>query len=154
MFQLHPQLQDSTVALGQFKLSLVLLSKDANYPWCVLVPKRSGIREIHHLSEQDQQQLIRESSHLSEVMTSMFAPVTMNIAALGNIVPQLHLHHVARFEGDAAWPASVWGVKAPIEYEPGALAHRVERLCASLVGEGFEALSTVEDADSSAGFTP
>ncbi|WP_185232279.1 HIT domain-containing protein [Teredinibacter franksiae] len=154
MFELHPQLAENTVLLGQFKLSLVMLHKDANYPWCVLVPKRSGIREIHHLGESDQQQLIRESSHLSEVMTSMFAPITMNIAALGNIVPQLHVHHVARFEGDAAWPASIWGVKPPIEYEPEALTRRVERLRASLVGEGFEAQITVDDSGSSQGFTP
>ncbi|WP_185906579.1 HIT domain-containing protein [Teredinibacter haidensis] len=154
MFELHPQLVQDTVPLGQFKLSLVLLHKDANYPWCVLVPKRSGIREIHHLSVVDQQQLIRESSHLSEVMTSLFAPTTMNIAALGNIVQQLHVHHVARYDGDAAWPASVWGVKAPVEYESGALAHRVERLQDSLVGEGFEAQTMVDDSNSSPGFTP
>ncbi len=154
MFQLHPQLQESTVPLGQFNLSLVLLHRDANYPWCVLVPKRSGIREIHHLSEADQVQLVRESSHLSEVMTSLFAPTTMNIAALGNIVPQLHVHHVARFEGDAAWPASVWGVKPAIDYQKEALEHRVERLRASLVGEGFEALSSVGDSSGGAGFTP
>jgi len=155
MFVLHPQLAQDTVSLGQFKLSLVLLHKDANYPWCVLVPKRSGIREIHHLSELDQQQLVRESSHLSEVMTSLFAPITMNIAALGNIVPQLHVHHVARFEGDAAWPASVWGVKPAVSYETEALNHRVERLQASLVGEGFQASSIVDDdSNSSQGFTP
>jgi len=154
MFKIHPQLENDTVTLGQFKLCLVLLHRDANYPWCILVPKRAGIREIHHLSESDQQQLIRESSHLSEVMTSLFAPITMNIAALGNIVHQLHIHHVARFEGDAAWPASVWGVKAPTDYEPEALAHRVERLQASLVGEGFEAHSDVDEAGSSAGYTP
>lgn len=154
MFELHSQLAQDTVPLGQFKLCLVLLHKDANYPWCVLVPKRKGIREIHHLSEADQQQLIRESSHLSEVMTSLFAPTTMNIAALGNIVQQLHVHHVARFKDDAAWPASVWGVKPPSEYEPEALRHRVERLQASLVGEGFEAESTVLDDNGSQGFTP
>jgi len=112
MFELHPQLAENTVLLGQFKLSLVMLHKDANYPWCVLVPKRSGIREIHHLGESDQQQLIRESSHLSEVMTSMFAPITMNIAALGNIVPQLHVHHVARFEGRCGLACVYLGGKA------------------------------------------
>ncbi|TVZ38197.1 diadenosine tetraphosphate (Ap4A) HIT family hydrolase [Alteromonadaceae bacterium 2753L.S.0a.02] len=154
MFKLHPQLQQDTVPVGQFKLSLVLLHRDANYPWCVLVPKRSGIREIHHLSEDDQIQLIRESSHLSEVMTSLFAPITMNIASLGNIVPQLHVHHVARYEGDAAWPASVWGVKPAIAYTDADLLHRLERLQASLVGEGFEAHSEVDESGSSAGFTP
>lgn len=154
MFALNPLLEQDTVPLGQFKLCLVLLHKDANYPWCILVPKRSGIREIHHLSEKDQQQLIRESSHLSEVMTSLFAPTTMNIAALGNLVPQLHMHHVARFEGDVAWPASVWGVKPPIDYEPAQLVDRVERLQASLVGEDFTALSFIDDDPSDQAFTP
>ncbi|WP_045860766.1 HIT domain-containing protein [Teredinibacter purpureus] len=154
MFELHSQLLQDTVPLGQFKLSLVLLHKDANYPWCVLVPRRAGIREIHHLSEDDQQQLIRESSHLSEVMTSLFAPFTMNIAALGNIVPQLHVHHVARFEGDAAWPASIWGAKPPAAYESDALEKRVARLQASLVGEGFESDANQDDGLSGQGYTP
>ncbi|WP_018274102.1 HIT family protein [Teredinibacter turnerae] len=154
MFKLHPQLEQDTVPVGQFKLSLVLLHRDANYPWCVLVPKRSGIREIHHLSEADQSQLIRESSHLSEVMTSLFAPTTMNVAALGNIVSQLHVHHVARFEGDAAWPASVWGVKPALAYTGEDLQARLERLQASLVGEGFEAHSQVDESGSFTGFTP
>jgi len=154
MFALHPQLEKDTMPLGQFKLSLVLLSKDANYPWCILVPKRSGLREIHHLSAADQVQLIRESSHLSEVMTSLFAPVTMNIAALGNTVPQLHVHHVARYEGDAAWPASIWGVKPAAEYEPQLLADRIERLQDSLVGEDFEAQSVIVDDSGDQGFTP
>lgn len=154
MFKLHPQLQQDTVPVGQFKLSLVLLHRDANYPWCVLVPKRTGIREIHHLTEADQVQLIRESSHLSEVITSLFAPTTMNVAALGNIVSQLHVHHVARFDGDAAWPASVWGVKPPKAYTEEDLQKRVERLQASLVGEGFEAHSDVDESGSSAGYTP
>lgn len=137
MFMLHPSLQADTVCIGSFSLSLVLLHKDANYPWCILVPKRENMREIHHLSAAEQAQLIRESSHLSEVMTSLFAPTTMNIAALGNIVPQLHIHHVARFESDAAWPKSIWGVTEPAVYGEADLAERIERLQAALVGEGF-----------------
>ena len=81
MFELHEQLKKDTVTVGHFKLCLVLLHKDANYPWVILVPKRSNMREIHHLAEEDQLQLIRESSHLAEVMTSIFTPTTMNIAA-------------------------------------------------------------------------
>lgn len=155
MFDLHPQLQADTIAVGQFKLSLLLLHKDANYPWLILVPKRSNIREIHHLSSNDQMQLIRESSHLSEVMTSVFAPTTMNIAALGNLVPQLHVHHVARFEGDAAWPKAIWGYADPVPYAADVLEKRLSRLHSSLVGEGFEASCGVEDdSESSAGFTP
>ncbi|MFL0801896.1 MAG: HIT family protein [Agarilytica sp.] len=154
MFELHEQLKKDTIEVGQFNLSLVLLHKDANYPWVILVPKRESMREIHHLAQDDQLQLIRESSHLSEVMTSLFAPTTMNIAALGNIVPQLHVHHVARFEGDAAWPKAVWGAEEAKSYEDDVLAERLNRLHASLVGEGFEAECGVGRSSSSATFTP
>lgn len=155
MFELHPQLKKDTVIVGQFKLSLVLLHRDANFPWCILVPKREKMREIHHLADEDQIQLIRESSHLSEVMTSLFAPTTMNIAELGNMVPQLHLHHVARFEGDPAWPKAIWGTCPPAEYDPEELAERVTRLHASLVGEGFRAYDSAEENGSvDPGYTP
>jgi diadenosine tetraphosphate (Ap4A) HIT family hydrolase len=155
MFELHSRLVSDTVPVGQFRLSLVLLSKDANYPWVLLVPKRENIREIFHLSEDDQAQLIRESSHLSEVMTSIFAPTTMNVAALGNQVPQLHVHHVARFDTDSAWPNAIWGAAEPKAYAPEKLQARLERLQASLVGEGFSQDAHIDqNADSSAGFTP
>lgn len=155
MFELHEQLKRDTVTVGQFKLCLVLLHKDANYPWLILVPKRPNMREIHHLAEEDQYQLIRESSHLAEVMTSIFAPTTMNIAELGNVVPQLHLHHVARYEGDPAWPKAIWGYGPPKAYTESELEERLNRLHASLVGEGFEANCGVNQDDSSANnFTP
>ena len=155
MFQLDPQLKKDTVLVGQFKLSLVLLHRDANYPWCILVPKRHNMREIHHLLDEDQIQLIRESSHLSEVMTSLFAPTTMNIAALGNSVPQLHVHHVARFEGDVAWPKAIWGAVAAKEYEADELNERLQRLHASLVGEDFKPGDIHEDnGEVNPGYTP
>ena len=139
MFELDPQLKSDTVVVGQFRLSVVLLHRDANYPWVILVPKRVGVSEIHHLAEDDQLQLIRESSHLAEVMTSIFAPKTMNIAALGNMVPQLHVHHVARFENDLAWPGAIWG-KAPAKnYDEETLNTRLQKLHSTLVGQGFEA---------------
>ncbi|RYZ83560.1 MAG: HIT domain-containing protein, partial [Moraxellaceae bacterium] len=109
MFQLHPRLAEDSIVIGKFDLSLLLLSKDANYPWCILVPQREDIFEIHHLGEDEQVQLIRESSRLAEVMTSLFDAHKMNVAALGNVVRQLHVHHVARFPDDAAWPSPVWG---------------------------------------------
>jgi len=155
MFQLDPQLKKDTVLVGQFKLSLVLLHRDANYPWCILVPKRNTMREIHHLLDEDQIQLIRESSHLSEVMTSLFAPTTMNIAALGNSVPQLHIHHVARFEGDAAWPKAIWGAVPAKEYEAEELNERLQRLLLSLVEEYFKPGDTNEDnGEVNPGYTP
>ncbi len=155
MFELNAQLKNDTIAVGQFNLCLVLLHKDANYPWLILVPKRPSMREIHHLAEEDQIKLIRESCHLSEVMTSLFAPTTMNIAALGNSIAQLHVHHVARFEGDPAWPRAIWGYSEAKPYGENLLQERLNRLHASLVGEGFEAYCGVaKDDTSTANFTP
>ncbi|WP_188149822.1 HIT domain-containing protein [Teredinibacter waterburyi] len=154
MFELDPVLSADTHIIGQFELCMVLLHKDANYPWCILVPKRRGLREIHHLGELDQQQLMRESSHLSEVMTSLFAPNKMNIAAIGNIVSQLHLHHVARFKDDPTWPKPIWGALPPTDYSAAALQKRIERLRSSLEGEGFSAVVDGGDDRADNNFTP
>ncbi len=137
MFELDSRLQQDTVVVGRFDLSLVLLHKDANYPWCILVPQREDMREIHHLDVEDQVQLVHESSHLAEVMTDLFRPTKMNVAALGNVVPQLHVHHIARFADDPAWPAPVWGRVEAKTYEEDELTRRVRRLRSALEGEGF-----------------
>lgn len=137
MFELHPRLAQDSVIIGHFPLALLLLSKDANYPWCILVPEREDIFEIHHLSEEDQLQLIRESCRLSEVMTSVFDAHKMNVAALGNVVRQLHIHHIARFVDDPAWPQPIWGKVPDTGYSPEALAERIKRLQNALVGEDF-----------------
>jgi diadenosine tetraphosphate (Ap4A) HIT family hydrolase len=83
--------------------------KDANYPWFILVPDRENVTEIFQLDETDQKQLITESSLLSSTIIRLFNADKINIAALGNLVPQLHLHHIVRYTTDAAWPAPVWG---------------------------------------------
>ena len=140
MFQLHPRLAEDSIVIGRFELSLLLLSKDANYPWCILVPQREDVFEIHHLSEEEQVQLIRESCRLAEVMTSLFDAHKMNVAALGNVVRQLHVHHVARFPEDVAWPSPVWGKVAAKDYSTAELAERIKRLQNALVGEGFSIL--------------
>jgi diadenosine tetraphosphate (Ap4A) HIT family hydrolase len=140
MFELHPRLAADSLVVGCFPLSLLLLSKDANYPWCILVPRREDVFEIHHLSEEDQLQLIRESCRLSEVMTGLFDAHKMNVAALGNVVRQLHLHHVARFPDDPAWPQPIWGKVSMKEYAPTDLRERIKSLQNALVGEGFKIL--------------
>jgi diadenosine tetraphosphate (Ap4A) HIT family hydrolase len=140
MFELHPRLAQDSVVIGEFQLSLLLLSKDANYPWCILVPKVEDVFEIHHLGEEEQLQLIRESCRLSEVMTSIFDADKMNVAALGNIVRQLHIHHIARFTDDTAWPQPIWGKFAPKDYSAEDLAARIKRLQNALVGEGFSVI--------------
>ena len=100
----------------------MLLMRDANYPWCILVPDREDITEIHHLSETEQLQLMRESVRLSHALESVFSPDKLNIASLGNVVPQCHVHHVVRYRTDAAWPAPVWGKVPAREYSVEALA--------------------------------
>ncbi len=127
-FQLHPRLAGDTLLLGHFDLSLVLLMNDRRYPWVILVPQRDGLREIHELSEADQQQLLRESSLVSRLMCEHFKADKMNIGALGNIVPQLHLHHIVRHEGDPAWPGPVWGHSPAEAYSEAELAQRRDEL--------------------------
>jgi diadenosine tetraphosphate (Ap4A) HIT family hydrolase len=138
MATIHPLLVKDCQLLGRFMLNHLLLMRDANYPWFILVPDREGISEIHQLSEADQQQLLRESSQLSMALESAFSPDKLNIAALGNVVPQLHLHHIARYKTDAAWPTPVWGkvpAKPYLDYE---LAAVVQSLT-SLLTVGFTA---------------
>lgn len=108
-FELHPRLDADTTWLGDLPLCRVLLSKEDFGPWLILVPRVEGIREIHHLSEADQLQFIRESSWVATKLEAHTQADKLNIAALGNMVPQLHVHHIARFQTDAAWPGPVWG---------------------------------------------
>ena len=108
-FTLHPQLMADTTILGDLPLSRILLAKEALGPWLILVPRYDVLREIHHLSEQDQQQLMRESSAIAALLEQDYQAEKINIGALGNLVPQLHIHHIARFSNDIAWPGPVWG---------------------------------------------
>jgi len=114
---LHPQLEKDCIVLGQLDLCAVLLMPDANYPWLILVPQRENISEIYQLSDVDQQQLMRESSIASQVLVELFDADKINVAALGNMVPQLHIHHIARYTTDAAWPAPVWGAVPAKAYD-------------------------------------
>ena len=116
MIKLHPQLEKDCFILGEFNLCSLLLLNDANYPWFILLPNRENISEIHQLSVMDQQQLMTESMFFSRCLEQVFQPDKLNIAALGNVVPQLHIHHIARFTTDACWPAPVWGAATAIAY--------------------------------------
>lgn len=109
MAELHPQLSKDCYLLGRFSLCQLLLARDSNYPWFILVPDREQISEIYHLNAADRSQLLLESCLLSEFLVESFAAYKLNIAALGNLVPQLHLHHVVRYQNDPAWPAPIWG---------------------------------------------
>ncbi len=115
-FWLHPQLAQDCIPLGDFPLCRLLLMNDSQYPWFILVPRRTGLREIHELSAADRPQLWHESDVLARWLLAQFRPDKLNIAALGNLVPQLHVHHIARYRSDPAWPQSVWGLHPPRPY--------------------------------------
>lgn len=109
MFELDKRLAKDTVFIGNFQLSRVLLSKDSRYPWCILVPQVNDITESYQLSEQQQIQLCQESAWVASQLMATFKGDSMNVAALGNVVSQLHVHHVVRFDNDACWPGPIWG---------------------------------------------
>ena len=138
MADLHPQLAKDCLLLGQFKLCTLLLMKDANYPWFILVPNREAITEIYQLDESDQQQLMQESSIIAKMLVDDFNADKVNIGALGNVVPQLHVHHIARYHNDPAWPAPVWGACATQAYDKEALQLRIDKTLKILHGQaGF-----------------
>lgn len=128
MFDLDQRLQEDTFVLGDFPLCRLLLSKDANYPWFILVPRRADISELFQLSDGDQAQLWKETTFLAETLKDSFAADKMNVATLGNVVSQLHMHVIVRKRNDPAWPAPVWGNKPAIAYESDQVAHVRERL--------------------------
>ena len=115
-FQLHPRLEQDSIAIGHFNLTELRLINDSQYPWFILIPKRPNISEIYQLSETDQQLLQRESSLLAKTLAELYKADKMNIAAIGNMVPQLHIHHIVRYKTDIAWPAPVWGKFDSVPY--------------------------------------
>lgn len=116
MASIHPQLEQDSFIIGKFPLCHLLLSRDSQYPWFILVPDRENVTEIYQLNEADRLQLLKESCQLSEALYAGFNAEKLNIAALGNIVPQLHIHHIVRYSHDPAWPAPVWGKLAAKPY--------------------------------------
>lgn len=137
MFTLDPRLENDTLCLGRLPLSTVLMHRDANYPWFLLVPRRRDVREIFELDPRDQRQLLGESAVLAEVICELFRPDKLNVAALGNIVPQLHIHHIARYVNDSAWPGPVWGAVPALEYTDEAMMDRARRMRAVLSDAGL-----------------
>ncbi|RJE73721.1 histidine triad (HIT) protein [Pseudoalteromonas sp. MSK9-3] len=115
-FELAPELQRDCIALADWPLCKVLLMNDSQYPWFILVPRISGLKEIIDLTDIQQKTFWLESAKLSELLRDVFNPDKLNVAALGNMVPQLHVHHIARFTTDIAWPKPVWGLHSPIAY--------------------------------------
>ena len=111
-FKLHPDLARDGIPIGDFPLSRLLMINDAAYPWFVLVPRVPDIKDAYQLSADQHQQLTQESRALCEALMAGFNGEKMNVAALGNMTPQLHVHHIVRFNTDTAWPGPIWGVQA------------------------------------------
>jgi diadenosine tetraphosphate (Ap4A) HIT family hydrolase len=128
MFELDSRLQNDTFFVCDLTLSRVLLMNDSQFPWLILVPMRNDVAEIIDLTEQEQQMLLSESAKVSKAMQKLFSPYKLNVAALGNVVRQLHVHHVARFENDVAWPKPVWGNQSSVAYEKSDAAEIISEL--------------------------
>lgn len=133
-FELHPRLAEDCAPVVRLGLCQVLLMRDARYPWFILVPERRDISEFYELSAPERAQLMEESTLLARRMVELFRPAKLNIAALGNVVPQLHVHHIARYTNDAAWPSPVWGRLPALPYAPEALTERIEAMRMALQG--------------------
>ena len=131
-FQLHALLKRDAIELLELPLSTLLLMNDSNYPWFVLVPRVDDIQDIYQLDWQQQQQFLNESSLLSEILMQLFNGTKMNVAALGNICPQLHVHHIVRFADDIAWPKPVWGEFAMKAYTDSELTLLKEKVMPAL----------------------
>lgn len=136
MFVLDSRLQQDTIALGDFALSRLLLMNDAQFPWFILVPRREDVSEIFQLASEEQQVLWREATELAEVLKDTFNADKMNVANLGNVVSQLHMHVIVRRRDDAAWPGPVWGKVPPRPYTTEELQVLRAKL-RMVLGDGF-----------------
>lgn len=116
-FSLDSRLANDTIDLGRLGICRVLLMKDARYPWLILVPERAGLSELIELSPADEASVFQTLRQASEALKAVASPLKLNVGALGNVVRQLHIHIVARNEGDEAWPGPVWGKGTAVPYD-------------------------------------
>jgi len=128
VFSLDSRLAADTIAVCELPLSTVRLMNDSRFPWLILVPRRANASELTDLEPADRLRLWDEVADASRTLAAIAKPKKLNVAAIGNVVAQLHMHIVARNERDAAWPGPVWGVGTAQPYAPGA----AERLIAEL----------------------
>lgn len=131
-FALHPRLAADTHPVGELALCQVLLAKDARFPWLILVPKRAGLSELTDLDSAERGLLFDEIAAASSALRRLFAPDRINVAAIGNMVGQLHIHVVARTQSDPAWPGPVWGHGTATAYGHSVLERRIGDLLAVL----------------------
>ena len=134
MFTLNQRLRADTIELGRLELSLLLLMNDRSLPWFILVPQREDVMEIDELTVADRSVLIEEIACVSGVIRALHYPVKINVGALGNLVPQLHVHVVGRFVNDRAWPGPIWGAGPAEAYDYDELNSLSSKILASLKG--------------------
>ncbi|PYF82915.1 MULTISPECIES: HIT domain-containing protein [Marinomonas] len=135
MFELNPVLGRDSILVGHFSLCQLRIINDAQFPWFILVPQRNDIGEIYQLVEEDRQQLLLESCVLAEVLHDAFSATKLNIAALGNQVPQLHVHHIVRYKTDPCWPDPIWGKFKAVPYTEEKLAEILQKVRSLLSDE-------------------
>lgn len=114
-FTLHPQLERDSFFIEDLSVSRLLLMNDIRFPWLILVPRKPDVRELIDLSTEEYAKVMQEIRHVSEITHKAFSPDKLNVAALGNVVPQLHIHVIARYENDSAWPNPVWSSKQALD---------------------------------------
>jgi diadenosine tetraphosphate (Ap4A) HIT family hydrolase len=131
-FHLHPRLEADTTLVADWGLSRVLLMNDARFPWLILVPRRAGRSELHDLQHAERMVLVEEINRASAGLKDITDAAKINVGALGNVVPQLHIHVVARRESDEAWPGPVWGNGTAVAYEQDVKATLIEKLLTKL----------------------
>jgi diadenosine tetraphosphate (Ap4A) HIT family hydrolase len=132
-FQLHPRLQQDCITIGRFELCRLLMMNDSQYPWFILVPEISNLTELYQLDKTQREILMEESCYLAENLAELFQADKMNIANIGNMVAQLHIHHIVRYQTDSAWPAPVWGKFSAVPYTDTQMTERVSQVTAQLV---------------------
>jgi diadenosine tetraphosphate (Ap4A) HIT family hydrolase len=131
-FALDSRLEQSTRLLGRWKVSQLRLMDDRRFPWLVLVPERPALRDLHDLSDDDQVSVMEEIIRASRILCEATRADKINVAALGNRVPQLHIHVIARSKTDAAWPHAVWGMGIVEPYGKEVQAREAARLAQAL----------------------
>ncbi len=136
-FRVHSRLQQDCILVGRFELCQLLMMNDSQYPWFILVPQKVGITELYQLEKSERRLLMEESCRLAENVAALYQADKMNVAAIGNLVPQLHIHHVVRYQTDKAWPAPVWGKFDAIPYTEPQIIETIslvkERLASFLI---------------------
>ncbi|MCX7067249.1 MAG: HIT domain-containing protein [Methylococcales bacterium] len=127
-FQLHPRLQQDCISIGHFELCQLLMMNDSHYPWFILVPEIADVSELYQLNKAQRSLLMEESCYLAEHLAVLFNADKMNVANIGNMVSQLHIHHIVRYQTDSAWPAPVWGKFPAVPYTETQITAQLNRL--------------------------